>query len=381
MVLTRCAYRESMEISRWLPNEVLADIIQHSPKVDQASLSRVSRLFHNLCLPVLYSIIEIRHPDICVLFVSAIVENPSRADLVRSFAVDFSHDPTILPTPCSDLVLASLKLMPRLDHLFLCAFALDGRHAVILFEEFNFPQLTSCDIWAPWGTYGGSLTTKQKSDSVALFLARHSTLKRVHIHPAEMLVPSRSIRASLPNLQCYSGYAALIPTIDASGLQSAHLNWFNNADTEEIILAISLMAKPDFPFVFSHTYLGDPRDSPLNLIVTSMSKHIPHTRILRLRSLTATFEIAAQDAICHVTKCLPHFTDLVYLTMEWGINPSTADNLLSDMGRTAVEGWGNACPTLEACRLNHYAWRKDNGRWEECPINKFRVLVGPSESR
>ncbi|KAJ6511008.1 hypothetical protein C8R45DRAFT_965887 [Mycena sanguinolenta] len=98
MVLTRRAYRQSMEISRWLPNEVLVHIIQLSSKADQASLSRVSRLFHDLCLPVLYRIVEIKCDDAVDSFYSAIIKNPSRGDFVRSFATAALYRPVTVST-------------------------------------------------------------------------------------------------------------------------------------------------------------------------------------------------------------------------------------------------------------------------------------------
>ncbi|KAF7341921.1 hypothetical protein MSAN_02048000 [Mycena sanguinolenta] len=156
-----------MDIS--LPNELLVQIIQHSPAGKQAILCRLSRLFHDLCVPVLYRVVEIKDSDSVALFCSAIIANPSRAGAVRSFTVDVSRSRI---EHYGDLLLASLKLMLRLDHLFLSQTALDYGQSSILLEECIFPQLISCDIWAPSWSKNESV-----SDLVAAFLARHSTLK------------------------------------------------------------------------------------------------------------------------------------------------------------------------------------------------------------
>ncbi|KAJ6511002.1 hypothetical protein C8R45DRAFT_1207777 [Mycena sanguinolenta] len=341
MVLTRrAAYRQSVEISRWLPNEVLVHIVQLSPKADQASLSRISRLFHDLCLPVLYRVVKIKRYHAIDSFCSSVVENPSRADFVRSFATDlpYSHYPQYSR---SEVLIVALKLMLKLDHLALCAFALDGRHSLLLFEECNFPQLISCDIWAPWGAFDGIRSNERISDSIPLFLARHSTLKRVHIHPADKLVAPQSIRASLPNLEFYGGDAGFIPAIDARGLKSVQLTWFADADAEKIMLGATTVS-----------------------VTPSSMMHDPG--------------VLSDDTARHITECLPRFTSLVYLSLEWMNDPPQSTANSAD--RIVIEAWGEACPTLEGCGLYFHGWRKLDGRWEECPLKDFLVLAGLSET-
>ncbi|KAJ6510992.1 hypothetical protein C8R45DRAFT_965816 [Mycena sanguinolenta] len=319
MVLTRRAYRQSMEISRWLPNEVLVHIIQHSPKADQASLSRVSRLFHDLCLPVLYRVVKIKDSRAVTSFCSSVLENPSRADIVRSFAADWPY--SYSQRPRSDLLLTSLKPMLRLNHLSLCASALDNRHSLILFEECNFPQLISCDIWAPLGSSGDGLSKGQMSDSIVLFLTRHPTLKRVHIHSILKMVASPSIRVSLPNIESYEGDAGLILAIDANALKSVQLIWFNDVDTEgsteKIILRVSSMIKSNVPLVISHKYMGDHRGSRIvSRIVTSMSEHMRHPRTLRLQSLRQTVGLNEDTWAHHGMPSTLHGSSLSFPGMD-----------------------------------------------------------------
>ncbi|KAJ6456945.1 hypothetical protein C8R45DRAFT_1082019 [Mycena sanguinolenta] len=244
MVLTRRAYKTAMEAFRWLPNELLVHIIQYSATADQASLSRVSRLFHELCLPALYHIVHIQHSDAVDLFCSAVIDNPSRAAAVRSFTVNVCRH---RHPPRQHLILAALKLMSTLDHLSLSSYALDpvvdDIHQLPLLEEYNFSELTGV----------------------------------LHI---------KTLR-----LEC------------------------------------------------QHT----------------------------------------QDTVRRMTACLPRFTSLVYLAMD----SSNLYSLLTtkDMDRPIVKGWGKACPTLEACCLNHSAWRKVDGRWKVFPVKEFRALAGLPEIR
>ncbi|KAJ6511007.1 hypothetical protein C8R45DRAFT_965886 [Mycena sanguinolenta] len=181
---------------------------------------------------------------------------------------------------------------------------------------------------------------------------------------------------SLPNLEFYDGDAGLILAIDSSGLKGVKLTWFDDADTEKIILGVSSMIKPNFPLVISHKYMGDHRRNHLfRQIVTFTSKNIQHTRSLRFRSFDTVFDPElSDDTALHIMECLPRFTSLVYLSLEW-IGYS-APSRVSNADRIVIEAWGKACPTLEGCGLYFHGWRKLDGRWEECPMKEFLVLAG-----
>ncbi|KAF7340888.1 hypothetical protein MSAN_02118300 [Mycena sanguinolenta] len=345
-----------MDISHWLPNELLLHIIQHTPKADQAALSRVAKRFHELCLPALNREVELKDSRFIASFCSGIIDNPSRADAVRSFniTVDFSEIRR-------DLILETLKLMSRLEYLSLSRFMSDDHHNRILLEECNFPQLISCNLSFPTSL----------SDLTALFLTRHPTLKRVHLRSDPRMVASQSPRISLPNLEFYAGQALFIPRIDAVRLK-VELDWSHtdDPDVNKIMTRISSMTNPKLPFVSS--------SDNHHQIVISVSTHMPHTRTLRLRRSRMYFFFSSvnhdEDMIYHITECLPGFTNLVYLAIDWVPHQSKAENW------SAVERLVEACPTLEACYSNRYAWRKVNGRWEECELEEFEVLAGPPNS-
>jgi hypothetical protein len=79
MAMTRKA------ISQWLPNEIIIKIVCTAPQVDQASLSRVSKLFHDISLPVLYRVVQLYSPQCITSFCTTILSNPATAGFVRSF--------------------------------------------------------------------------------------------------------------------------------------------------------------------------------------------------------------------------------------------------------------------------------------------------------
>ncbi|KAF7361550.1 F-box domain-containing protein [Mycena sanguinolenta] len=362
MVLTRRAHRERMEISRWLPNEVLVQIIQHSPKVDQATLCRVSKLIRDLSLPVLYRIVRIKDTDSVTFFCSAIIGNPFRADAVRFFTLDPLYDNDVR----YDLILATLELMLRLEHLSIAPFTLDDSHSFMLLENCTFPQLISCDLWVPGDSLDTPLTLDVSPSDLAVgFLARHSTLQRIHFRSDHTMVPSQSAYITLPNLEFYEGDAAFIPIIDGNGLKEVALTWRRidndhfNVDTG-IIIRLNSMTTPDSPFVSSHRsrYWDD-----LSQILTSVSQHMRHTQTLRLQFST-TFMRLSQERIIYITGCLRQLTCLVYFDMaypaefsSWPLGRKDEKQLMAQ-DQNVAEGWGAACPSLRACSFNLRAFRK-----------------------
>ncbi|KAJ6510754.1 hypothetical protein C8R45DRAFT_395771 [Mycena sanguinolenta] len=377
MVLTRRAYKE---ISRWLPNEVLVQIVQHSLKADQATLARVSQLFHEFSLPVLYRVIKLKDSNAITSFCSVIINNPPRAGAVRCFTLDVPHKSFHNRVEIRyDMILGSLKLMLKLDHLSLSGPSLDTSHTAMLLEQCNFTQLINCDLWAPSKLedllHIPPLLSKS-SDLTAVFLTRHSTLKRIHIHSVHRMVASRSVHAPLPNLEFYQGHATFLPAVHAIGLKAVELVWCSEDDEEidKIVTRLSSMTRPNSPFVSSHR---SRHWNDLCQVATSVSKHMRHTKILRLQCLERSFTILSKDTIRRITGCLDRFTALVYLDVGCMINFQTPE--VNNETQIAVEAWGEACLTLEACCLNFSAWRKIDSSWETFPMKEFRVLAGLSK--
>jgi hypothetical protein len=76
-----------MDIIRWFPNEVIEQIVQAAPPADRASLCRVSKLIHDLSLPILNRTVELYEYNSAGAFCCALIEDPSRGDAIRSFSV------------------------------------------------------------------------------------------------------------------------------------------------------------------------------------------------------------------------------------------------------------------------------------------------------
>ncbi|KAJ6585584.1 hypothetical protein B0H19DRAFT_1110224, partial [Mycena capillaripes] len=78
MVLTR---RQDKAILRWLPNEIISEIIQAAPTADRAALCQASKLFHSIGVSVLYRAVDVRWQSIDA-FSRTILSDPFLASLL-----------------------------------------------------------------------------------------------------------------------------------------------------------------------------------------------------------------------------------------------------------------------------------------------------------
>ncbi|KAJ6548184.1 hypothetical protein DFH09DRAFT_1169933, partial [Mycena vulgaris] len=366
MVLTRRAHKT---ISRWLPNEILAEIIQAAAKADQASLCRVSKLFHDLCLPVLYRSVYLGHCDSGVAFCSSLIEHPTRADLVREFKV--------APGYCrytngrrdwepSEVVLQSLKIMQHLEHLSLHPQILLANAALL---KFTFPRLREISVFTD---YPSLQAVPDWTDLLASFLIRHPLLTNLNIKgvPPPSL-KSLDIRIPLPHLQGYYGPTSLLSSFEMGGfsLRTANLRWSadDSADLESIVLRLASSTRPDIPFILT---------SEINCqencvaLVESLSRNMPHTRTLQCKSV---YNLALDaETNRRITACISRFTGLAFLAI--GYRSSGPVCWRDEQDRMTAEAWGKACPTLVACYFNYYAWRKVDGTWTDYSTNDFLAL-------
>ncbi|KAJ7434850.1 hypothetical protein FB451DRAFT_281580 [Mycena latifolia] len=291
------------------------------------------------------------------------------------FTVLSIRDPWPAPPPdaLSELLIEATKLMPKIEFLSICRFVLKRPYHLELLK-LSFPFLLACDVGPP--SLLDDHTGTRGADLIVSFLALHPTLTRIRVPSSNRVIASPSVRVFLPNLQDYNGPAGLIPALVVRGLKRAKLMWHtgetSGTDIHNIIRALNLLSTPEIPFFSSHEYCDD----CCMPIVTAVSTHMPHTRALQMWSMVEFDKILDEETIRHITNCLPHFTGLTYLAIEWCIGIFRTPSADEDADRMAVEAWGDACPTLEACCLNDYAWRKVDGRWEEYPMSEFRAQAG-----
>ncbi|KAJ7734838.1 hypothetical protein B0H16DRAFT_1577373 [Mycena metata] len=375
MIVTRQPHT-GMEIFQRLPNEVIAEIIGVASKVNQATLCRVSKLFNDLCLPTLYRVVLLEDYAAALAFTSTLLANTTRAATIRSFTVERLYEPWPQPSPpvLGGMLLASMKLMTRLEHLFFPAlYKLQDNCFDALLADVTLPCLLTCGIshFSSWNAAG---------DKIGLFLQRHPTLTRVRLRTNMRIVISPTLRISLPNLRHYDGSVGLLPSMEAGGnLTRARLHWHSDHEDEDIDQAVKVLcslSNPTIPFFAVHEY----RDNSWQPILTSMAAHMPHTTALQMRPLAEFGTDLTEQIIDHITACLPVFTKLVYLAFECEAAAFPSSDADEDDDCNTVETWSEACPTLEACCFNSCAWRKGEDGWEEFDMSEFRALVGIPDS-
>jgi hypothetical protein len=80
-------------ISQWFPNEVMSEIIQAAPRLDQVALFRTCKLFHALGVPILYRVVDLNDYTSIEGFCSTVLANPTKfGELVRSLSITTSSD-------------------------------------------------------------------------------------------------------------------------------------------------------------------------------------------------------------------------------------------------------------------------------------------------
>ncbi|KAJ7612162.1 hypothetical protein FB45DRAFT_939998 [Roridomyces roridus] len=239
MVLTRRAHKARMVIARWLPNELLARIIDYAPRPDQAALCRVSKLFHALTLPVLYREIEIdttEQPAIVIESFCSAMMKPGRAEVARQFILTFGTDEEFFSNPVLRLyggLTGSIRLMHKLEHLHLIDLSTSPPNAFsYLFREITFPRLSIFRLGLQTGN-------KEYSAALVQFFARHPNITEVCLWMPELPWSTTAVGSCLPNLQQYEGSAEFLPHISSRGVKCARVpGWIHSLDDGGTVAAL-----------------------------------------------------------------------------------------------------------------------------------------------
>ncbi|KAJ7651089.1 hypothetical protein FB45DRAFT_889603 [Roridomyces roridus] len=356
-----------------LPNEVLAAIIEGAALADQATLCRVSRLFHQLSLPILNRAV-ILHVDRTTTeysaFCSAMIQNYGRADAIRFLALRDSRLGSERK-PDYDLVTKSMGLMHRLEHLSIVDHSkLPGSDPGLIpcLESLSFPALRICHIDLDLNF------VHRRGPAVARFLARHPNLTHVRLWQQQITDSSTWASAStlLPNLRHFQGSACFVPALATRRLTEARIDWWGFPDIDGVLEALrsaSVEIETGLPFVLSNFHFHAGVDE-LRALLQALSVHMSHTTTLQLRILLP------REAMKMLAEYLPRFTRLEYVALN---QPQHLSFSLGPSEWLNLQSWGDACPTLRACSVGSQAWRRmDDGKWEEYDKGDFEMEAGLS---
>ncbi|KAJ7932970.1 hypothetical protein B0H13DRAFT_1953966 [Mycena leptocephala] len=281
MVLTR---RQSKAISRWLPNEIISEIIQATPcRTDRAALCATSKLFYGISIPVLYREVDLDSYSCARSFSASIVSNPTLSGSVRSLTFIKGEGPawdSRRPIDVSERLLHSLKSLLKLEYLSIDLYLLDEEHLCTLLDC-TFPYLID--------------------------------LRLLEVLEAKHLAPATSFLLRHPQLISLS-----MPPPEADELPCQIPLW-----------TLKSMARDGVPFICSNEYFGDRATA----ILDALSKHMPRMKTLQLRVLELDSDLR-RALFTDIERRLPHFQGLRFLFIE-------------DTDRATLEAFGAACSTLE----------------------------------
>ncbi|KAJ7687273.1 hypothetical protein B0H17DRAFT_1332511 [Mycena rosella] len=237
MVLTHRAHKA---ISQWLPNEIITEIVQAAPRSDQASLCRVSQLFHDLILPILYRVVDLEASASVADFGGTVLSNAALAGLVRSYSVNLPRaGMSIAVKSLSSILVDSSKTFVRLEALSINFLLLTDTDIETLLC-WTFPHLVRCSL----GTASRHWSDTEQQHTLASFLIRHPRLESLHIQafPYALERSSVSVRIPLLRLQQLRCPSRIIPSIVSPRIKRVQIYWNGGVDdVDTIFVALKAM--------------------------------------------------------------------------------------------------------------------------------------------
>ncbi|KAJ7608224.1 hypothetical protein FB45DRAFT_389535 [Roridomyces roridus] len=362
MVLTRRAHRARLRITLWLPNEVLANIIQCATQSGQATLCRLSKLFHALVLPILNRHIKLNlsnpersYHSVLENLSRSFIENPQRAETVRSvvfvrrkecyFAVNFV------------LLFEAMELMRSLEHLFFYDWhepAIATRLACL-----EFPNLS-------WFRMIGDFSSSDPSDFVKFFI-RHPSITRLRLlsrglaHGGKILDHGQGI---LPNLQQFDGTQLLFHRFATQHLRAVRYGPWDQLTASDVE---TLKERTDhtLPFVLSLDLKDGVLDAVGENILSPLSRGMPDIQSLQLQT-PKKIDLSCMGALKRIGTHLALFRCIAYFAVaHWG-EPVDIQSV-----EAVFQTWVAACSTLKGCSIAQFAQRKVGEKWEQCSTDDF----------
>ncbi|KAK6983962.1 hypothetical protein R3P38DRAFT_2744745 [Favolaschia claudopus] len=352
MVLTRRAASAAKSIIRWLPNEILATIIQGLPVADLYAISLASRLLRNIATPFLYRCVHLSTSSKLRLLIRTMKQRTgaSLSLHVRHFIppdnddnVNMQYKPSIVKELTT--VLTQFSRLEALD-LF-CTTAVDFSQ---LLEQARFPQLTVFQY-----TLGS-----EASSLVASFLNRHKTLKVLSLLESQACDLHGPIH--LPHLHTlnlpHNYYASFV--LDDVQLESVTLMVYN----------------PHFDFEPTWRVLGaSPRLTTVEILcgvhhfddaaeLGNIAKHLPHIHTLSVGRPASGLEILSLDDSNAIVLHLTKFSSLHSLDLDSQFNVTYFKGIEDEVRR-----WSGACKTLVEIAIagDQWNWDKEKQDWVHSP--------------
>ncbi|KAF8149211.1 hypothetical protein K438DRAFT_1779404 [Mycena galopus ATCC 62051] len=345
MVLTRRASRAEKSIVRWLPNEVIAEVMSELSRGDLATFCRTSRLLHNIATPLLYRAVSFSKLAQLKAFLRTMKvqsRSTSLAPHVRQFfcsALEEFGDVNLTRfVKAITSVLLEFVNLELLDLLFT--------------RDIDLPDLLQHGFFPNLSTFRCIIGS---SASLPAFLNRHSRITHATLPRLGRVDKLDSIH--LPNLKNYEGCASFVPFInfEETSLLCASLSWLpDNLDIDTPLLRLGTMGSLSRLDLLSPSYVL--KEAAL---LQSTATHIPHLHMLRLDTIMEIEPLSRQDTL-EISVCLESLTSLFCLAL---CGPRDALEHDPDSDLETITLWGRACDTLSIIKFNGTPWIRMGGQW------------------
>ncbi|KAJ7657770.1 hypothetical protein DFH06DRAFT_1297766 [Mycena polygramma] len=365
MVLTR---RASKCIIRWLPNEVLTEVVQYLMPLnsdsesyeDLLALCRTSRLLQGLTTPVLYRDLRLYTIfDIHACFSTLRAHATSqRAQFVRRLVMgDLDGDADIELS--ADLIRELAPVWHGLCHLQHLELSVVGPLSSLL-QESHFPELTELKSTVP----------ASFSEALRSFINRHSTLTSLDLvrGGTNTVIPNFGT-ISLPHLKRYTALGCFVSNLVVANKTLQTLVIFMDhewrADDPRLahkfavlgdcIAPVAPTAGPQPCLTLCYTSSSLLEHDLLRYIAQGMS-HIPVVKIL-----TPYIHLSEESAQT-IASTLTRFSGL--RTLDWiSFLKDRRDIQEMQDDRPIIESWGRASPSLASIELYGGLWKRVANKW------------------
>ncbi|KAJ7612184.1 hypothetical protein FB45DRAFT_1065543 [Roridomyces roridus] len=353
-----------------LPNELLIELIELTPRADQATLCRTSKYIQAITLPILNRTVVLGESTSVDAFSQSIINDPGRASATRALIILHRLN---YAKSTYDSLLKALELLKFIDY-----FSLQVTSGTYCYETFlhrldrlTFPLLVKCYISIP--------SHKIRVQNVTQFLSRNPTITHLRLWPVQgpyAVSDSDWTAPMLPNLQHYRGTSALLPAFSTRNLRTV----VASLDPTDYG-ALRSLANPELPFAISIDTCNPIRRpaETLQRALRLLPQHMPFVTQLRIRCWDQGNRMNP-NVIHDIASRLPLLTRLEHFELNFAYGYATrhVDRFVIDAesDRQALQTLADACPTLKACLLVDQSWKKVHGIWDEYPTTEFQKEFG-----
>ncbi|KAJ7636620.1 hypothetical protein FB45DRAFT_1024725 [Roridomyces roridus] len=300
-------------IFRWLPNEVMSEIISYSSRHEKSVLCRVSRLSRQLTLTLLYQRVSVDSYEELYRFWESLCCNLENGVHVASFVLHLLGDPLDTQPDFEipqELDYIIFNAMTRLETLVLNVPLADARCTEI-FRDCSFPRLSTLQYVA---------SEISCNDVLIPFVAAHRQISQLVIGADTMCTLTLERHAPriapMAKLTTYVGpscFTGFIPR----GIAHIGLLWTDpQPDVMKMFESLSTVTREGANLTFSCLCEGQPVIGPLKQLARYLARYLPKVEAIQLQENMDNRRFEPEDLEC-AAQILQSFTTLRYFAFNF----------------------------------------------------------------